>query len=143
MNLFVGVTDGDWYELLASQPALDEVNFWQPGGNTQFKALASGELFLFKLHSPLNFIVGGGVFAHASLLPASLAWESFGIANGATTIVEMRARIEKYRKQRPARTRITASAASSSRSPSSSRAIAGSPFPRVGTRTSSRQDVLA
>jgi putative restriction endonuclease len=102
MNLFVGVTDGDWYELLASQTALEEVNFWQPGGNTQFKALAPGELFLFKLHSPLNFIVGGGVFAHASLLPASLAWESFGIGNGATTIVEMRARIEKYRKQRPA-----------------------------------------
>ena len=31
MDLFVGVTDGDWYELLADQPALDEVNFWQPG----------------------------------------------------------------------------------------------------------------
>jgi len=102
MDLFVGVTDGDWYELLANQPALDEVNFWQPGGNHQFKALSPGELFLFKLHSPLNFIVGGGVFAHSSLLPASLAWESFGIGNGATTIVEMRARIEKYRKRRPA-----------------------------------------
>jgi putative restriction endonuclease len=66
MDLFVGVTDGDWYELLANQPGLDEVNFWQPGGNHQFKALSPGELFLFKLHSPLNFIVGGGVFAHAS-----------------------------------------------------------------------------
>ena len=31
MDLFVGVTDGDWYELLANQPGLDEVNFWQPG----------------------------------------------------------------------------------------------------------------
>ena len=99
MGLFVGVTDGDWYELLARQPGLDEVNFWQPGGNIQFKALSPGELFLFKLHSPDNFIVGGGVFAHASLLPVSLAWDSFGIKNGATTIVEMRARIEKYRRQ--------------------------------------------
>ena len=88
MNLFVGVTDGDWYELLAGEPAPDEVSFWQPGGNTQFKALAPGELFLFKLHSPNNFIVGGDVFAHASLLPVSLAWESFGTANGATTIFE-------------------------------------------------------
>ena len=43
--------------------------------------------------------MGGGVFAHASLLPVSLAWDSFGIKNGATTIVEMRARIEKYRRQ--------------------------------------------
>jgi putative restriction endonuclease len=99
MDLFVGVTDGDWYELLAKTPGLDEVNFWQPGGNQQFKALSPGELFLFKLHSPDNFIVGGGVFAAASLLPVSLAWESFGIKNGATTIVEMRARIEKYRRQ--------------------------------------------
>jgi len=102
VNLFVGVTDGDWHELLASLPGLDEVNFWQPGGNHQFRALTPGELFLFKLHSPDNFIVGGGVFAHASLLPVSLAWESFGVANGATTIAEMRARIEKYRRQRPA-----------------------------------------
>jgi putative restriction endonuclease len=102
MNLFVGVTDGDWYGLLASQPGIDEVNFWQPGGNTQFKALSPGELFLFKLHSPDNFIVGGGVFAASSLLPTSLAWESFGIGNGATTIIEMRARIERYRRQRPA-----------------------------------------
>ena len=42
MDLFVGVTDGDWYELLASQPGLDEVNFWQPGGSTQFRALSPG-----------------------------------------------------------------------------------------------------
>ena len=55
MDLFVGVTDGDWYELLANEPGLDEVNFWQPGGNHQFRALSPGELFLFKLHSPLNF----------------------------------------------------------------------------------------
>jgi HNH endonuclease len=102
MGLYVGVTDGEWYELLASQPGLDEVNFWQPGGNHLFRALKPGELFLFKLHSPNNFIVGGGVFAHASLLPASVAWESFGIKNGAMTIIEMRARIEKYRKQPPA-----------------------------------------
>ena len=94
MDLFVGVTDGDWYELLANQPGLDEVNFWQPGGNHQFKALKPGELFLFKLHSPRHFIVGGGVFAHASLLPLSLAWESFGISNGADTLIEMRRRID-------------------------------------------------
>ena len=36
------------------------------------------------------------------MLPTTLVWDSFGIGNGATTIVEMRARIEKYRKQRPA-----------------------------------------
>ena len=85
MRLFVGITDGDWYELLAGQPQLEEVNFWQPGGNRLFKSLAPGELFLFKLHSPDDFVVGGGVFAHSSLLPVSLAWETFRIGNGART----------------------------------------------------------
>jgi putative restriction endonuclease len=97
----VGITDGDWHRLLAGQPDLDEVNFWQPSGGRGFHALVPGELFLFKLHSPRNFIVGGGFFAHATRLPASLAWESFGIKNGATTFAEMRGRIEKYRR-RPA-----------------------------------------
>ncbi|HEX5043776.1 MAG TPA: HNH endonuclease [Candidatus Polarisedimenticolaceae bacterium] len=98
MKLWVGVTDGDWYELLASQPTLEEVNFWQPGGGQEFKALAPGALFLFKLHSPRNFVVGGGVFAHWSRLPLSLAWETFGIANGATSLSEMRRRVGKYRR---------------------------------------------
>ena len=39
-----------------------------------------------------------GFFAHATLLPVSLAWDSFGIANGAITLAKMRARIEHYRK---------------------------------------------
>ena len=43
-------------------------------------------------------IVGGGIFAHASLLPVSLAWESFEIGNGATSLIEMRRRVEKYRR---------------------------------------------
>jgi hypothetical protein len=62
---------------------LDEVNFWQPGGRSQFRVLQPGELFLFKLHSPNNFIVGGGLFGHASIVPISLAREAFGDKNGA------------------------------------------------------------
>ena len=27
----VGVTDGNWCELLSNQPGVDEVNLWQPG----------------------------------------------------------------------------------------------------------------
>jgi putative restriction endonuclease len=98
MEIFVGVTDGDWYRLLAAQEGLEDLNFWQPGGSHVFRALPPGGLFLFKLHSPLNFIVGGGFFAHASILPVSLAWEAFGIGNGATSIGEMRDRIVKYRR---------------------------------------------
>lgn len=99
MQAFVGVTDWDWFNLLRSVPQLDEVNFWQPSGNRLFKALNPGDLFLFKLHSPHNYIVGGGLYAHSSLLPISLAWESFGVSNGAINLLEMRSRVAKYRHQ--------------------------------------------
>jgi len=43
VRAFVAVTDKDWYQFLAERPDLDEVNFWQPGGNRLFRALSSGE----------------------------------------------------------------------------------------------------
>lgn len=98
MQAYVGITDRDWFNLLRSFPQLDEVNFWQPSGNRQFKALNPGELFLFKLHSPYDYIVGGGIYAHSSLLPISLAWESFGVSNGARNLSEMRILVEKHRR---------------------------------------------
>lgn len=97
MRFWVGVTDYDWYRFLAQRSDLDEVNFWQPSGAIPFRALAPGELFLFKLHSPRNFIVGGGVFAHWSPLPVSLVWDAFGEKNGAASLGEMRARLGRYR----------------------------------------------
>jgi HNH endonuclease len=102
MKLFVGITDRDWFEYLRRTPSLDEVNFWQPSGRTHFRALSPGEPFLFKLHSPNDFIVGGGFFQYFSLAPISLAWESFGEKNGAPTFLEMRRRVEKYRRILPA-----------------------------------------
>jgi putative restriction endonuclease len=104
MQAYVGITDRDWFDLLRSFSQLDEVNFWQPSGNRQFRALDPGELFLFKLHSPNNYIVGGGLYAHSSLLPISLAWETFGLSNGARNLSEMRTRVEKYRRQVESRT---------------------------------------
>jgi putative restriction endonuclease len=100
INLVVAVTDGSWFDMLRQQPGLDEVNFWSPSP-TSFRALQPGELFLFKLHAPRNFIVGGGIFAYANKLPCSLAWESFRAANGAQSLPEMRARIAHYRDADP------------------------------------------
>jgi len=101
IKLIIAVTDGDWFNMLSPKRDLAEVNFWAPSANS-FKALRPGELFLFKLHAPRNFIVGGGVFAHANALPCSLAWAAFGEANGARSAQEMRARIAKYRRADPA-----------------------------------------
>jgi putative restriction endonuclease len=100
VNLVIAVTDGDWFEMLRLQPNLAEVNFWAPSA-ANFRALQQGELFLFKLHAPRNMIVGGGIFAYASTLPCSLAWQAFGEANGAHTAQEMRARIARYRRADP------------------------------------------
>ena len=97
VKLYIGITDSDWFKCVSTLPNLDEVNFWQPGGKMHFRALQPGELFLFKLHSPDDFIVGGGVFAHEDILPISLAWQAFGVSNGARTLEEMRTRVGKYR----------------------------------------------
>lgn len=101
INLVVAVTDGDWFDTLRTRPDLAEVNFWAPSPKT-FRALQPGELFLFKLHAPRNVIVGGGIFAYATVLPCSLAWEAFGLANGALSAPQMRARIARYRDAEPA-----------------------------------------
>jgi putative restriction endonuclease len=98
MNGYVGVTDFDWFTQLSRQPRIDEVNFWKPGGQQGFGALRPGELFLFKLHAPRNAIVGGGFFAHFTRLPISLAWDAFGIKNGAASLAELRARVERFRR---------------------------------------------
>jgi len=100
VRLIIAVTDGDWFEQLRRKSDLSEVNFWAPSDST-FRALQPGELFLFKLHAPNNFIVGGGIFAHANSMPCSLAWEAFREANGASSLAEMRGRIVKYRRIKP------------------------------------------
>jgi putative restriction endonuclease len=101
MKLWVGVTDDDWFEYLAaSRP--DEVNFWQPSGSRSFKVLQPGEPFLFKLHSPNNFVVGGGYFVRYSQLPASLAWEAFQRKNGVDSFDALLTRVRKYRRSNEA-----------------------------------------
>ncbi len=100
MKAFVAITDNDWFAFLAARPHLEEVNFWTPSGK-RLADLQIGQPVLFKLHSTrnerLNFIVGGGFFAHFSLLPVSMVWDTFGEKNGAASYSEMRARIEQYR----------------------------------------------
>jgi putative restriction endonuclease len=100
MRLFVAITDSDWFNYL-SELCPDEVNFWRPSGAASFNSLLPGEPLLFKLHSPNNYIVGGGFFSHYTVLPASFAWGAFGEKNGAKTESEMRQRIEKYRRVEP------------------------------------------
>ncbi len=95
MKMFVGVTDSIQYETLMKS-GCDEVCFWTPGGKN-FKAIEENELFLFKLHSPDDYIVGGGYFVRYTTLPTYLAWSAFGVKNGTESLEELNARINKYR----------------------------------------------
>jgi len=95
MRFYVGVTDNAWFDFL-QQFGPDEVNFWRPSGK-EFSVLEPGEPFLFKLHSPMNFVVGGGFFIRSERLPLSLAWEVFGQKNGAATRGEFEQLIRNHR----------------------------------------------
>ena len=96
MKFWVGVTDKNWFEYLTSINP-DEVNFWKPGGQG-FGAIEVGSPFLFKLHSPINKIVGGGFFIRSEQLPLSLAWDAFENKNGSSNISNLRNSINSYRK---------------------------------------------
>lgn len=89
MRFYIAITDDDWFAYLASRQP-DEINFWRPSGNQSFQRLSPGEPLLFKLHSPRNFIVGGGFFSSYNTVPLSLAWDAFGEKNGAPTFEKMR-----------------------------------------------------
>ncbi len=103
MKFYAGVTDQDWFDYLQAQAGIDEVNFWQPSPDNQFRALEKGDIFLFKLHRSgrtqhHDVIAGGGVFVSYSNLPISLAWEAFENRNGAETYSMMRKRLLRYRR---------------------------------------------
>lgn len=98
MKLFVAITDYQWFAFLASEERVEEVNFWRPSSESGFRALQPGELFLFKLHAPRNYIVGGGFFIRFLQTSVSLAWRAFGRSNGTASLEALRERIATYGK---------------------------------------------
>lgn len=101
-NAVVALTDGRWFEFLRTLAAggrVDEVNFWRPLAQDEFKAAVPGEPFFFRLKHPSNAIAGYGFFAHATRLPIRLAWEAFGERNGDPTFESLVSRIAEYRRE--------------------------------------------
>jgi putative restriction endonuclease len=101
LRFYIYPTDLNWFEFLADQSGIDEVNFWQPGGKSVFAQLKPGELFLFRLKAPINKIAGGGFFVHASVYPLNAAWDAFGIKNGTSDFRRFFGTIADYKKYRP------------------------------------------
>jgi putative restriction endonuclease len=96
MKIYLGVTDNNWYSHLSKiQP--EDINFWQPGGNANFKVLSPGAPFLFKLKSPLNKIGGVGFFSSQTFLPINIAWDVFEERNGCGSFDQFRQMILQYR----------------------------------------------
>jgi len=94
---WIAPTDPDWYGFLQKQGPLDEVNFWRPSAKRRFLGEEFAP-FLFKLKAPHNAICGFGFFARYSALPAWLAWDTFGAANGCTDRRSMGDRIQRIRR---------------------------------------------
>ncbi len=94
-RFYVGVTDRQWFQFLRREPVLDEVNFWSPGG--RIINAGRGVPFLFKLKAPDNAIGGGGFISFIERMPIRDAWEFFGRENGASSLEELRRRIEANR----------------------------------------------
>src|SRR6185503_1535779 len=97
MQVYVYPTDRNWFDFLRGRPNLDEVNFWRPGGEQPFRQLTPGDLLLFRLKAPIDKIAGGGIYVHFSIYPVGLAWEAFGVKNGAPDERTFIERIARYK----------------------------------------------
>lgn len=81
VKLYLANTDNEWFDLLAQNPHIDEVNFWQPSAKN-FNAISVGEIIAFRLKSPRAKIGGFGILSSSSILPIQIAWDAFGEKNG-------------------------------------------------------------
>jgi putative restriction endonuclease len=99
-------TDDQWYSHFRPEDQLtvvDEVNFWRPRSQTQFRALEAGEPLFFRLKAPRRAIGGFGFFASHARTTIRMAWEIFGAKNGDPTIERFVQRIYGYRDPAAAR----------------------------------------
>lgn len=101
MGFYVGITDQGWMDHLREVGAV-EANFWRPSSSeSRFTAIKPGELFLFKQHKRNgDSIVGGGTYVESVRLSIFEAWNTFGDANGASSLNELLERIRVYREKK-------------------------------------------
>jgi putative restriction endonuclease len=95
-ELYVANTDNEWFDFLKARAPLEDVNFWKPTPQT-FRAIAEGQLFVFRLKAPRNRIGGYGILASSINVPIQLAWDSLGERNGSPSMAHMIGAIRRYR----------------------------------------------
>jgi putative restriction endonuclease len=97
----VANTDRAWFDHFRPRDELarvDEVNFWRPLAQSEFRALQPGEPLFFRLKEPDAAVVGFGFFAVYARTSVSQAWELFGDKNGDPTRERFLQRIAGYRR---------------------------------------------
>jgi putative restriction endonuclease len=97
MKGFLAVTDPYWIDHLRSINAT-EANFWQPRPTRI--ALAEWTPWIFKVRGT-SLVAGFGFFSYWTIMPLSVAWETFGPANGAISYSDMIRRVGGLRRERP------------------------------------------
>ncbi len=93
--LAIAPTDLDWFQQLRQYPVAGTINFWTPTP-WGVKQLKPGHLFYFLLKSPIRKVGGWGTFVAYEDLPASDAWNRYGLGNGVSNCTELVARTTKY-----------------------------------------------
>lgn len=96
---YIGNTDQQWFEFLRTTSPHEEVNFWQPGTPQRFKVIPPGGPFFFRLKAPVRKIGGMGFFSRWDKVPMGIAWDTFGIANGAASLTAWRQAFSGYRER--------------------------------------------
>ncbi len=96
---YIGNTDQKWFEFLRANSPLEEVNFWQPGTPQTFRVVAPGAPFFFRLKGGRRAIGGMGFFSRWVKVPMGIAWDTFGIANGAASLAAWRQSFSAYRER--------------------------------------------
>lgn len=85
-DVYIAHTDRERFDFLSRQTVggrVAEVNFWYPSAQKAARRFAPGTPVFFRLGAPERKIAGYGFFASFQVLPLGLAWDSFGIYNGA------------------------------------------------------------
>jgi putative restriction endonuclease len=97
MKGFVAVTDADWIAHLRSTKAT-EANFWQPRPTRI--AMPEWTPWIFKVRRT-NLVAGCAFFSYWTIMPLSIAWETFGEANGVVSYGDMLRRVGGLRREMP------------------------------------------
>lgn len=99
MKVALAPTDAAWAAHLRGNPQHSEANFWFPNPQRNFRAIDSGELFLFKSKwAEGNRLIGGGYLSGYAVLTVNEAWDLFGRGNGVTSHAALLKSIQHYRK---------------------------------------------